>query len=639
MDSHHPLIAVFPLGMIVQTTMGFFLLLLIVPGQGDPAEKGWSESGAPFVKKYCLGCHQGPKAKGGVGLEKLVSSANESTSQIDLWSKVAEQVRTKSMPPEGRPQPSPKELDGVNSWIDEKILKLACAGPGSPGKVTARRLNRTEYANTVRDLLALTGGNPAEDLPSDDVGYGFDNIADVLTISSLHLEKYLAAAEKYVEISLASPMSRTSLKLPHPSAMKVEGLEGYIRPFLERAYRRPVSDLEVKKYTKLAVQLSEETKEPVRGLAAAYQAALISPYFLFRIEPDPVSPSTVRDLNSFELATRLSYFLWSSMPDIELFNLAKSDELKKPEVLEAQVKRMLKDKKSEAFVVNFAGQWLNLRNLDIAQPDTARFPRFNDPLRYSMKRETEMFVAHIVREDRSVLELIDSNYTFLNQALAAHYGLPKVIGPEMRKVDLASGDRGGILTQASVLTLTSNPTRTNPVKRGKWILEVLLGTPPPPPPPGIEELKDDNKAQLSGTLRQRMEQHRANPNCAVCHQKLDPLGFGLENYDAVGAWRAKENDQKIDSSGVLPGGEKFDGPKELKTILMHKKDLFARNLADRLLTYALGRGMEIADRCVLDKIADSAKAGDYKMSVLILEVVRTESFRSKSTKRTAGGIS
>lgn len=623
----------------MQTFMGILVLLLTQPAQVPPADKGWVEVGQPFIKQHCLSCHQGPKPKGGVSLEKLVASAKDSAGQIDLWSKVADQVRTKAMPPEGKPQPGLKELDAVNTWIDEKVLKLACAGPGSPGKVTARRLNRTEYANTVRELLALSGGNPAEDLPADDVGYGFDNIADVLTVSSLHLEKYLSAAEKYVAQALANPVSRTALKLPHPSAIKVEGLEGYIRTFVERAYRRPVKDVELKKYTNLAKQVGDETKDLAQGLAAAFQAALISPYFLFRIEPDPVSPATVRDLNSFELATRLSYFLWSSMPDAELFNLAKSDELKKPEVLEAQVKRMLKDKKSEAFVVNFAGQWLNLRNLDIAQPDTARFPRFNDPLRYSMKRETEMFVSHVVREDRSVLDLLDSNYTFLNQALASHYGLPKVIGTEMRKVDLATNDRGGIVTQASILTLTSNPTRTNPVKRGKWILEVLLGTPPPPPPPGVEELKDDKKSQLSGTLRQRMEQHRANPNCAVCHQKLDPLGFGLENYDAVGTWRTKENDQKIDSSGVLPGGEKFDGPQELKKILLQKKDLFTRNLADRLLTYALGRGVEIADRCVVDKIAEAARAGDYKMSVLILEVVKTEAFRSKSTKRATGGVS
>ncbi len=614
-------------------------LLVSLPHEVTPLDKGWAEVGAPFVKKHCMACHQGSKAKGGVRLDKLVASAKEAAGQVELWGKVAEQVRTRAMPPEGKPKPDPKSMDGLNSWIDNSVLKLACAGPGHPGKVTARRLNRTEYSNSVRDLLALQGGNPAEDLPADDVGYGFDNIADVLTVSSLHLEKYLAAGEKYVGQALASPISRTNMKLPHPSTLKADNLNGPIRAFVEKAYRRTVTDAELLKYNKLALAVSAETKEPIQGLAAVFQAALVSPNFLFRIEPDPVAPATFRDLTPFELATRLSYFLWSSTPDAELFNLAKSEELKKPEVWEAQVKRMLKDKKAEAFVNNFAGQWLNLRNLDTAQPDSGQFPRFNEPLRFSMKRETEMFISHVVREDRPILDLIEANYTFLNQSLARHYGLPRVTGTEMRKVDLTSEERGGILTHASILTLTSNPTRTNPVKRGKWILEVLLGTPPPPPPPGVEELKEDKKSQLSGTLRERMEQHRADPSCAVCHQKLDPLGFGLENFDAVGVWRSKENGKKIDSTGVLPGGEKFDGPKQLKTILLGKKEIFTRNLADRLLTYALGRGLDASDRCIVDKIAEACIKGEYKMSVLILEVVRTEAFRSKSIKKAAGGVS
>ncbi len=624
---------------IVQTVSLVMALLVSMPNQATPMEKGWAEVGAPFVKKHCIACHQGPKAKGGVRLDKLVASAKEAAGQVDLWGKVAEQVRTRAMPPEGKPKPDSKALDTLNTWIDTSVLKLACAGPGHPGKVTARRLNRSEYSNSVRELLSLQGGNPSEDLPADDVGYGFDNIADVLSVSSLHLEKYLAAGEKYVDQALASPNSRTPMKLPHPSTLKADKLDVHIRAFVEKAYRRTVTDAELLKYNKLAQTVATETKEPIQGLAAVFQAALVSPYFLFRIEPDPVAPATFRDLNSFELASRLSYFLWSSMPDGELFNLAKSDELKKPEVLEAQVKRMLKDKKAEAFVNNFAGQWLNLRNLDTAQPDSSSFPRFNEPLRFSMKRETEMFVSHVVREDRPVLDLIEANYTFLNQSLARHYGLPRITGTEMRKVDITSEERGGILTHASILTLTSNPTRTNPVKRGKWILEVLLGTPPPPPPPGVEELKEDKKSQLSGTLRQRMEQHRADPGCAVCHQKLDPLGFGLENFDAVGVWRSKENEKTIDATGVLPGGEKFDGPKQLKSILMGKKDLFTRNLADRLLTYALGRGLDAADRCVVDKITEAAIKGEYKISVLILEVVRTEAFRSKSIKKAAGGVS
>lgn len=612
-------------------------LATLVAFQTD--EKGWKEEAEPFLKKHCASCHTGPKAKGGFGVEKLVASAAESTKQVDGWSKVAEQVRNRSMPPESKPQPTAAELDRLNTWIDEKVMKLACAGPVNPGKVTARRLNRQEYANTMRDLLGLQSGNPAEDLPADDVGYGFDNIADVLSLSPLHMEKYLANAEKYVEAALANPFSRTALKLPHPSLVKKEGLEDHLRVFGERAFRRPLKPEELARYAKLTRQVFEETKDANKALSAGFQAFLVSPHFLFRIEPDPVPPQTTRELTSWELASRLSYFLWSSMPDAELFNLAKSDSLKKPEVLEAQVKRMLTDKRSAAFVSNFAGQWLNLRNLDTIQPDTGRFKRFNDPLRYSMKREAEMYFAHVLREDRSILEFLDSDYTFLNDSLARHYGLPRVNGTELRKVKLPENHaRGGLVTMAAVLTLTSNPTRTSPVKRGKWILEVLLGTPPPAPPPGVEELKEDNKGELTGTLRQKMEQHRANPNCAICHQKLDPLGFGLENFDAVGAWRDTENGLKIDSKGELPGGDAFAGPKQLKGILLKKKDLFARNLCDRILTYALGRGMDLSDRCVLDQIAEKVKARDYKISALILEVVKTEAFRSKKVVL-PGGVS
>lgn len=619
----------------LNSLLGLTVLLFGAP----PEEPGWKAVAEPFLRKHCASCHQGTKAKGGFSVEKLVASAASSPREVDLWSKVAEQVRSHSMPPENKPQPSTGELDALNGWIDEKVLKLACAGPPDPGKVTARRLNRQEYANTLRDLLSLTSGNPSEDLPADDVGYGFDNIADVLSVSSLHLEKYLANAEKYVEQALATPAARVAMRLPHASAMKKEGLDEFLRTFGERAFRRPMTEAEFSRYSKAMHKSFDESKDANKALAGVYQAILVSPHFLFRIEPDPVAPQTTRSLNSYEMASRLSYFLWSSMPDAELFNLAKSDSLKKPDVLEAQVKRMLADKKATAFVANFAGQWLNLRNLDNLQPDPGRFQRFNEALRFSMKREAEMYFTHILREDRSVLEFIDSDYTFLNDTLARHYGLPRVSGSEMRKVKLPENHaRGGLITMAAVLTLTSNPTRTSPVKRGKWILEVLLGTPPPPPPPGVEELKDDKKGELKGTLRQKMEQHRANPNCAVCHQKLDPLGFGLENFDAVGAWREKENGEKIDSTGVLPGNEKFEGPKQLKSILLKKKDLFARNLAERLLTYALGRGTESSDRCALDKMAESAKEKNYKMSVLILEVVQSEAFRSKKIK-SPGGVS
>ncbi len=293
---------------------------------------------------------------------------------------------------------------------------------------------------------------------------------------------------------------------------------------------------------------------------------------------------------------------------------------------------MLKDPKSHALVENFGDQWLQVRNLKTVNPDPGRFPGFDDALRGDMLRETELFFGAVVQEDRSVLDFLDADYTFLNEHLARHYGITGVHGDEFRRVQLPDGRRGGVVTQASVLTVTSNPTRTSPVKRGKWILEVLLGAPPPPPPPNVPELNDKPSAVLSGTLRQRMEQHRANPSCAACHQRMDPLGFGLENYDAVGGWRAKDGDFPIDASGTLPGGQSFHGPEGLKTILRGRSDEFCRCLSEKLLTYALGRGLESYDSCTVDRMVKGLAKDDYRFSALVLEVVKSEPFQKRRGK-------
>ena len=275
---------------------------------------------------------------------------------------------------------------------------------------------------------------------------------------------------------------------------------------------------------------------------------------------------------------------------------------------------------------NFAGQWLQLRNLKSVSPDKDQFPAFDEPLRQAMQKESELFFASVMREDRSILDFLDCDYTFLNERLARHYGVPGVAGEAFRLVRLKDGHRGGLITQASVLTVTSNPTRTSPVKRGKWVLEQILGTPPPPPPPNVPLLADDRRTVLSGTLRQRMEQHRANPSCANCHSRLDPPGFGLENFDAIGAWRDKDGSFPIDASGKMPGGESFRGPGELKAILKTRKTEFARCLTEKLLTYALGRGLEDYDTCTVDRIVDAVAAGDYKFTGLVQEIVKSEPF-------------
>jgi hypothetical protein len=363
------------------------------------------------------------------------------------------------------------------------------------------------------------------------------------------------------------------------------------------------------------------------------QAILVSPHFLFRVERDPPAgqEDPIRELNEYELATRMSYFLWSSMPDEELFQQAARGTLRGN--LEGQVRRMLRDRKAEALVGNFASQWLQLRNLPMAAPDDEQFPSFRAELREAMRTETELFFASILREDRSVLDLIDADYSFLNEPLARHYGIAGVAGPEFRRVSLAGTPRGGVITQASVLTVTSNPTRTSPVKRGKWILDNILGEPPPDPPPNVPQLDEDDEAVLSGSLRERLEQHRAKESCAVCHRKMDALGFALENFDAIGAWRTRDGKFQIDASGVLPDGQEFRGPAELKAILRDSsRDSFVRCLTEKMLTYALGRGLEYYDRCTVDRITKSLAKDHYRFSTLVMEIVKSDPFQKRRRK-------
>ncbi|HMV50949.1 MAG TPA: DUF1592 domain-containing protein [Blastocatellia bacterium] len=402
-----------------------------------------------------------------------------------------------------------------------------------------------------------------------------------------------------------------------------------------RAYRRPVTPEEIGKLTGLIAMAQRQGDSFEEGLVQAIQAMLVSPHFLFRIEQDRKTASTdgYYQLNSYELASRLSYFLWSSMPDDELFQLAGQDALRKPEVLSAQVQRMLKNDKAKALVENFGGQWLELRKLEAVKPDRQKFAEFDEYLNRSMRQETELFFAAIVREDRSILDFIDGNYSFLNERLAKFYKIPGVSGPEFRKVTLApETQRGGILTQASVLTVSSYSTRTSPVLRGKWILENVLNAPPPAPPPGVPTL-DDAKIGTAASLRQQLEQHRTNPTCAACHSRMDPLGFGLENFNAIGAWRTKDGNFPVDSAGVLPDGRTFSGPNELKAIVKADSLAFAECLTEKLMTYALGRGLERYDKPTVKRIAKQVAAKDYRFSTLALEIAGSLPFQNRRGER------
>jgi hypothetical protein len=337
-------------------------------------------------------------------------------------------------------------------------------------------------------------------------------------------------------------------------------------------------------------------------------------------------------LSDYELASRLSYFLWSSMPDEDLLRAAERGTLRRPEVIEAQVRRMLRDSKISRFVENFGGQWLQFRGLESHQPDFYLFPAFDNYLRISMVRETQMFFENLIREDRSILDFLDADYTFVNEYLGQYYGLRDVKGPEFRRVSLASTPRRGILGQASMETISSYGNRTSVVLRGKWVLENLLNAPPPPPPAAVPDL-EDAKVGPDATIRQRMEAHRENAVCASCHSKMDPIGFGLESFDAVGGWRDKEGRTPIDTSGVLPDGRKFNGPVELAKLLRSESPSFAACLAEKIMIYALGRGVEPYDRVALKKIGNAVAAGQYRFSTLVLEVVRSLPFQMRKGER------
>jgi mono/diheme cytochrome c family protein len=773
-----------------------FLILLALPNSnlladgsksGDVAPSSrpsgasrnlFESSVRPFLAKHCIECHGETKPKGGVNLIPLQDEARAPQSR-KLWSKVKENVEGTLMPPEGHPQPSQEEIESLSKWIETELNRADCGRTVDPGRVTIRRLNRSEYNNTIRDLFGIDL-KPADDFPSDDVGYGFDNIGDVLSIPPLLMEKYLTAAEFVAEHAIVVGSStKPAVKAwdlqaldasaggnphgdegrllssngevvvrhtppragnyvlrvhasgqqagPEPVRMAllvdgqvvktadvravegdpmvvevrrklkdgehsfaaaflndyyqpeaknpadrdrnlvVEGMElegplheagealpeshrriifrtpkkpeefsecaaEVLRKFASRAYRRPVTGGELGKLLRFVDLARENGDSFERGIQLAVQAALVAPEFLFRVElnrgrrrrSNNDSPGV--PLNDFEVASRLSYFLWSSMPDDELFRLALDNKLHEPGTLEKQVHRMLRDPKAQALVDNFAGQWLQLRNLKLMAPDRERFPAFDEPLREAMQKESELFFASVMREDRSILDFIDCEYTYLNERLARHYGIKGVQGDRFRRVRVPDGRRGGLITQASILTVTSNSTRTSPVKRGKWVLEEILGAPPPPAPPNVPKLADDTEQPLSGTLRQRMEQHRANASCASCHQRLDPLGFGLENYDPIGAWRDRDGAEPVDASGTLPSGESFQGPAALKAILKTRQREFTRCLAEKMTTYALGRGLEDYDGCTIDRVIEGVAAGKYRFSRLVIEVVRSDAF-------------
>jgi hypothetical protein len=609
----------------VSNMQGRIVLLFLSVVWGPIWAADFHQDLLPQLQKHCWDCHNGRKAKGGVRLDGF-TNLTSIYRQPKLWETAVRQVEEGLMPPESRKvQPTQEERlalsEGLRDLLDNPAPGVI---PLDPGPKIAHRLSRTEYNHTVRDLLGVSL-RPADDFPADGGGGGgFDNNASTLFVPPLLLEKYLTAAEDVLAAAPPEALFR------HPVTWyrsETAAATSNLRDLARRAWRRPVSAPEMARLVAFYQRTRRSGADSRAATLAAAKAVLVSPNFLFRIEQDP-SGKTPAPIDDHALASRLSYFLWSSMPDATLFALADAGRLSQPKVLEAQVMRMLADPKARALSEQFVGQWLGIRTLgSVAAPDPQKFPEFTPALREAMVAEPTEFFAGLLREDRSLLELLDSDYTWVNADLARHYGIPGVSGPSFTRVSLPDRRRGGVTGMAAVLTQTSYPQRTSPVLRGKWLLEEVFGTPPPPPPPLVATLSPNDEKREGLTFRQRLEKHRKDPNCAACHARLDPLGFALENFDPVGRWRTEVSGEVIDASGELSGGVVIVGPEALKQVLLERRQLFLRHLTEKMLAYALGRGVEYYDIPAVKRITEVVAADGHRAPRLILEIVRSAPFR------------
>jgi hypothetical protein len=608
------------------------LAALCLPLAAVDGPEKWSFSGdvRPLLDKWCSDCHGDKKQKGGVNFAKY-QNLDDVQRAAGRFEDVLHALREGDMPPHLAPQPSAEEREHLATWMEWALDSIDPAKQvRDPGHVIFHRLSRAEYDNTVRDLLGVDT-HPADQFPADGGGGGgFDNNADTLFIPPLLLEKLVEAANSVLD---ATKTERLLIVKPTEDKPKPrrEAAKATAIAFAKRAYRRPATPTEIERLLKVFDYCEKKSIAYEDSVRHLLKGALMSPSFLYRTEE--AKPNTgAYELGQYEMASRLSYFLWSSMPDDELFALAEQKKLQDPQIIAQQVARMLKDPKARALSTEFTTQWLQIDELKKGGggPDPGLYPAFNPTLRDAMCGEPVAFVAGLISDNRSILDLLDSDYTWVNSELARHYGMSGVSagGSGWQRVKLTDGNRGGVTGMAAVLVATSYPTRTSPVLRGKWVLSQLLGAPPPPPPANVPSLAKEEPAKGEPSLRQRLEQHRVDPACAACHARIDPLGFGLENFDVLGVWRGKDaRGDAIDAAGTLPNGESFVGSAGLRAVLMKRKEQFTRAFAGQLLSYALGRGIEGYDRVELKQVVKATVQDGYRIQALITAIATSYPFR------------
>ena len=605
----------------------------------------------PLMTKKCYACHSAEKKKGDVNLERF-ANLDAIKAERELWQTVLQKVQAYEMPPKKAGELDYRQFEKLAGFLRElpKPEKPDCNQIASDrntsfyrGYVMSRRLNRAEYINTIRDLFGITHDFKLEQLlPADGGGgEGFDTTGDTLFTSSIHIEKYLAAAEQITQLilpdrprgqnrELRAARERILFRQPDRFEKPAAVAREVISAFARHAWRRPVTSAETDELMKLFTRGNQRGDSFATSVRLAVQGVLVSPHFLFLAEPEPATTGVQR-LADVPLASRLSFFLWSSIPDDELLALAEKGKLSDTNIYRAQIRRMLQTPKAAAFGERFALQWLDLDRLgNDVKPDATKYPEFDAALACAMKGEVTACFNYLIHEDRSLLELIDSKYTFANQRLAELYGFKGVTGDALRLVQVADSRRGGILGMAGVHALTSFPLRTSPVLRGRWMLEALLGDKIPPPPPNVPTLDEKAAATPGGlSLRKQLEQHRLKAECASCHDKMDPLGFGLENFDVLGRWRDELHGEPLDTKGTLPTGEVYEGPGGLKQVLMARKEKIMRHLARKLAGFAFGRELNQFDNCVIDDAMKALEQNDWRATVLIETIATSYPFQHR----------
>lgn len=624
-------------------------LAAAVPIFGAAPEEEFDKEIKPILKNHCYECHNEQKTRGDVNLEQF-GDLDRVKEEPQLWRTVLEQIQAFEMPPSGKNELDFNKHQRMLRWLRglPKPEQVDCNQVANDrnanfyrGYVMSRRLNRAEYRNTIRDLFGVAV--PVDDLLPEDAGggEGFDTSGNALFTSTIHIENYLAAAERILVTILPDKTRGLSPELKKSRAELLMGEEspskavarGHARRIVSRlaalAYRRPVEIDEVERAMTMFDRAVARGDAFVPSVRLALQSVLISPNFLFLVEPEPEQKG-IQPLPGAPLASKLSYFIWSSLPDKQLMDAALSGKLSDTNVIKAEVRRMLADPKAEALGERFALQWLEIERLgEEVKPDPKKFPEFDHALHESMRREVSAMFNYVFRNNRPVTELIDTDYTFVNERLAKIYGLENVKGDEFRKVSFTTKDRGGVTGMAAVHALTSYPLRTSPVLRGRWILEALLGEKVPPPPPDVPALEETKAEGKTLTLREQLQMHREKPDCAGCHNKMDPLGFGLENFDNLGRWRAMIGDQPVDASGELPGGQKFQGHQGLKNLLMARKDHVVKHMAKKMTGYAFGRELNKFDDCVVDNAVAAMQKNEYRAAIMIEEIATSFPFRHR----------